>query len=379
MTPAGRGTLAAGALLTIIGVAVGYPTLTAMGITLLAAVAIALLLVGRPPDLTSTREVRPDRVTSGDPAITELTITNQGRRTSGASAGHETVGLGGIHIDIPSLEPGESVTLANEVITDQRGVFNIGPLTVRRGDPIGLARRGDISSDVTQLIVHPRIHEVSPFPAGIRRDMEGLPSGEAAEGGITFSNLREYVPGDDLRQVHWRSSAKVGTLMVRHNIDVHRPRTSVILDTTANLYDEASFEDAVRAAASIVVAAMGRRFPFTLRTTNGSVIDERSSRLSVMDFLAAVEPNDDGTDNLGTTAVEASRDPAGLSCAAITGRAGVEALQSLGPVRNRFDQLTMIRMGSGNASQVFELAGAVLINAGTSEDFANAWNRRYRR
>lgn len=376
MTAAGRGTLAAGTLIVLFGVFVGYPTLTAMGATLVAAVLVALLLVGRPPEMSSSRQVRPDRVTAGDPTVIELTIRNNGRRTNGASQGRERIGDGFLTVEIPPLEPGESVVIANEVQTEHRGIFEIGPLTVRRGDPIGLARRGDIRSDLTRLVVHPKIPLMSPFPTGTRRDLEGLPSGEAAEGGVTFSNLRDYVPGDDLRLVHWRSSARVGQLMVRHNIDVHRPRTTVILDTTRDLYDEESFEDAVRGAAGIIVAAMTRRFPFTLRTTDGHVIDDRSSRLAVMDFLAAIERSDDDTMDLGRTAVAASRDPAGLSCAIITGRAGVDALRSLGPIRNRFDQLTMIRMGSDQRSQVYELAGAVLMNVGTSDDFAHAWNRR---
>ncbi|GJM39529.1 MAG: hypothetical protein DHS20C19_28960 [Acidimicrobiales bacterium] len=379
MTAAGRGTLAIGILIGVIGLAVGYPTLVAMGATLIAAVIIALILVGRPPDLASSRVVVPDRVTSGDSAVTQLTVANRGRRTSGASKGQERFGDDLIPVDIPSLEPGESTTVTSDLSTAARGIFDVGPLTVRRGDPIGLARRGDINSDISRLIVHPRVHDVSPFPAGLRRDMEGLPSGEAAEGGVTFSNLREYVPGDDLRLVHWRSSARVGSLMVRHNIDVHRPRTTVILDTSTGLYDDDSFEDAVRATASVIVSAMTRRFPFTLRTSHGHVIDDRSSRLAVMDLLAALTPHDDETMDLGQAAVAASHDPAGLSCAVITGRAGVDALRSLGPIRNRFDQLTMIRMGSGTSSEVYELAGAVLINANTSADFAQAWNRRMKR
>ncbi|MEZ5244664.1 MAG: DUF58 domain-containing protein [Acidimicrobiales bacterium] len=379
MTPAGRGALFAGVVLSLIGLGIGYPTLTGMGATLIAAVLIALILVGRPPDMRCDRRVLPDRVTAGESAIAELTITNQGRRTNGALRGIEHFGDTGLPIEIPALDPGESVVITNEIPTERRGIFAVGPLTVRRGDPIGLARRGDIDSGLSRLVVHPQVHDVSPFPAGIRRDLEGLPSGEAAEGGITFSNLREYVPGDDLRLVHWRSSARVGQLMVRHNIDVHRPRTTVILDTSRDLYDDESFEDAVRAAASVIVSAMIRRFPFTFRTSDGHVIDDRSSRLAVMDLLAGLQRHDDETMDLGEAAVAASNDPAGLSCAVITGRAGVDALRSLGPIRKRFDQLTMIRMGSGTSSEVYDLVGAVLINANTSADFAQAWNRRMRR
>ena len=168
-------------------------------------------------------------------------------------------------------------------------------------------------------------------------------------------------------------------MMVRHNIDVHRPRTTVILDTTASLYDEESFEDAVRAAASIIVSAMTRRFPFSVRTSAGQVIDDRHSRLAVMDFFAAIMPHHDAGLDLGATAIAASRDPGGLSCAIVTGRAGVDTLRSLGPIRSRFEQLTLIRMGSVEAAGVHQLVGAALINTRTSEDFALAWNGRHRR
>ena len=378
MTRAGQGTLTAGLLIAVAGLYSGYPALTAMGATLLISVVIALLLVGRKTDLHAERRVRPDRVTTGDPASSVLTITNRGRSAMGRSVVHEHVGDQVVTIDLPPLDPDESTTVEHELPTERRGIYQVGPLTVRRGDPIGLARRGDTTSELAQLIVYPYIHTITPFPAGMRRDLEGLPSGEAAEGGITFSNLREYVPGDDLRLVHWRSSARVGELMVRQNIDVHRPGTTVILDTSADVYDDESFEDAVRAAASVIAAAMTRRFPFTLRTIDGQVINDRASNIAVMDFLAAVKPSTDTKLSIGSAALAASRDPAGLSCATITGRAGVDALQSLGPLRNKFDQLTMIRMGSVETAQVYQVGGATLINAGTSTDFAQAWSRGHR-
>jgi len=378
MTAAGRSTLAVGLVIIVAGLAAGYQALTSMGATLVGAVVIALLLVTRRADITSTRKVRPERVASGDEARTELTVTNRGRHAIGAGTMQERIGDRHVAIELPPLEPGESVVIDHALPTDRRGVFTIGPLIVNRGDPMGLAQRGDRSSQQSRLIVHPKTHPVTPFPVGLRRDMEGIPSGEGAEGGVTFSSLREYVPGDDLRLVHWRSSAHVGELMVRRNIDVHRPRTSVILDVSQGVYSEESFEDAIRSVASIVQAAITRRFPFTLHTTDGAVIDDRSPQLAVMDFLAEIEWTTDPKSSIGRAALEASRGPTGLSCATITGRAGAEALESLGPLRHRFDQLTMVRMGSSESSQVYKIGGAVLINAATSIDFANAWNRRVR-
>ncbi len=379
MTSAGRFTLLAGVGLTALGVVSSYAAVVSMGVTLLLAVLLAIILSGRRADLRSDRTVRPRRVTAGDEAVTEITITNHSRRGTGPSVAYEWIGDRQEPINIPALDPGESVVVEHPLTTDHRGIYTVGPLVVHRSDPIGLAQRGDSRSKVDELIVHPFVHPVSPFPAGFRRDLEGLPSGEASAGGITFSNLREYVPGDDLRLVHWRSSARVGELMVRHNVDANRPRTSVVLDVSKAVYSDESFEDAVRSAASIVVAAMARRFPFTLRTTDGAFIDDRSSRIAVMDFLAGIERKETPDFDLGRAAFDTSKDSGGISCATFTGRAGVEVLRILAPLRHRFDMLTMVRMGASTSTEVHELSGAVLINAPTSREFADAWNRRMKR
>ncbi len=376
MTPAGRGTLLAGVLIVALGILSGYPALTTMGATLLAAVVVALLLVGRRADVAAVRRIRPDRVTVGDEARTELTITNRSRRPISASTVFERVGDTHVAIDIPALDPDESIVVTHELPTDRRGVFAVGPLTVRLGDPLGLARRGDAASDQGHLIVHPAIHDVSPSPTGLRRDMEGLPSGEAVEGGITFSNLREYVPGDDLRLVHWKSSAHVGDLMVRHNIDVHRPRTSVILDTAAARYDHDDFEAAVRATASLVVAAMTRRFPFSLRTTHGETFDDRLPRLAVMDFLAAVAASASPSDELNAAVLTESRNPTGLSCAVVTGAADDGTVEAVAELQHRVDRLTIVRMGVGSDAAVQRIGRVTVVDAATSEDFAHAWNQR---
>ena len=100
--------------------------------------------------------------------------------------------------------------------------------------------------------------------------------------------------------------------------------------------------------------------------------------ISVLDFLSGVEVSPERTATLGATAFEASRGNPGLSCAVVTGRANVEDLQSLGPLRARFEQMSIIRVGAGEGAEIHELSGATLINAATSEHFAQAWNRRMR-
>ena len=192
-------------------------------------------------------------------------------------------------------DSGRSAVITTDLPTDQRGVFRVGPLDVTRADPFGLVRSGEPDEGITKLWVHPVVHQLEPFPSGIARDLEGPESGEALEGGVTFHTLRDYVRGDDLRQIHWRSSARSNKLMVRHNVDTNRPRTLVVLDTRAIVYSAEAFEDAIRAAASVVVASMNRGFEFRLLTTDGLELNQRMPPATIMDRLAEISLTFRGT------------------------------------------------------------------------------------
>ncbi|MFN0028422.1 MAG: DUF58 domain-containing protein, partial [Acidimicrobiales bacterium] len=220
---------------------------------------------------------------------------------------------------------------------------------------------------------------VSPFPNGTTRDLEGPTSGEAPQGGIAFHTLREYVVGDDLRLIHWRSSAKVDTLMVRHNVDAHRPRTLIVFDVNEHVYAGDSFEQAVRVVASLMMANARNHFPVRMRSTAGLVIgSESGAQLDrIMDHLAAIRPDPEAS--LRRVASQVAAERGGFSLAVITGQAGVSDLAAVGPLRSRFANVTIGRVGVRGRGGVFELPGAVLINASTSTEFAQAWNRRIRR
>ncbi len=142
----------------------------------------------------------------------------------------------------------------------RRGRIPLGPLTVERRDPFGLFRwaRRQTGDDV--LWVHPRMHPMRALPVGVVLDYEGRTHENARLGTVTFSALREYVPGDDPRQIHWRSTARLGTLVVREHIDTTEPTTTVVLDTRSEAFDADSFEHAVEVAASVVrtVETLGR-------------------------------------------------------------------------------------------------------------------------
>ncbi len=375
----GRATAVLGVALLVAGVGLGYPELVTVGVAALVVLVGAALWMLSRPKLNADRELRPNRVVEGDPATAVLTVSNRSRRRSPAMVALESFGEAFVPVSIPSLEPGGSHVRPYRLPTERRGVFQVGPLTVSRSDPFHLMQTGQQQRTTETLWVHPIAHRMLPFPNGITRDLEGPTSGEAPEGGVAFHTLREYVYGDDLRLIHWRSSAKTDRLMVRHNVDTFQPRTLVIFDVNAEVYDGDSFEDAVRVVASLMVANTQSKFPVRLRTTSGLVLgSESGDRIErILDHLAAIQPTPGA--HLAEMASQLVTERNGYSLAVITGQAGVRELAAVGPLRARFENVTIGRVGVRGRGGIYELPNAVLINAGNSAEFAQAWNRRIRR
>lgn len=375
LTNAGKTFLALGAITLALGVVFGYRTLSALGIALLLVVLIGRLWIVRRPRVAAHRVVVPERVRAGRPARSDLTITNTGRRRTSGGIALEQFGDTQLPIELPSLEPAETATITTELPTAQRGVFRVGPLDVTRADPFGLVRSGEPDEGITKLWVHPQIHQLEPFPSGIARDLEGPDSGEALEGGITFHTLRDYVRGDDLRQIHWRSSARSNKLMVRHNVDTNQPRSLVVLDTRAVTYTAEGFEDAVRAAASIVIASMSRGFEFRLLTTDGMELNQQMPPAAIMDRLAEISLSFRGT--IEETLDTVKSDLGGVSLALITGSIPSEELSRLNRFNKRFEVITVCRFTEQDVEG--GIADATVITSSSSEDFARSWNRVTRR
>ncbi len=377
LTDAGRYFLVIGAVTLISGLAFGYQTLAALGVAFLFAVLIGRLWIIRRPRVDANRVVVPERVRVGRPARSDLTIINTGRRRTSGGLALEQFGGTQLPIELPSLEPNESATITTDLPTESRGVFRVGPLDVTRADPFGLVRSGEPDEGITHLWVHPLVHQLEPFPSGIARDLEGPDSGEALEGGVTFHTLRDYVRGDDLRQIHWRSSARTGKLMVRHNVDTHQPRSLVILDTRASSYSAESFEDAIRAAASIVMASMTRGFEFRLMTTDGLELNHRMPPPTIMDRLAEVGLSFRG--GIADTLEQVRSDLGGLSMALITGTITDEELADVNRFRGRFDVVTVAQFTAGTHEWERTIPDATVLTSSSSEEFARAWNQVTRR
>lgn len=362
------------------GVALRYRELILIGLATLLVFVTAVLWTRSRPRLSVTRILQPNRVDQGSVAIATLAVTNESRRSSPAMVALERFGGSGVSVSIPRLEPGGSHHRPYRLPTERRGVYQVGPLTVSRSDPFHLMRSGQDQVPTDTLWVHPKPWQMSPFPNGTTRDLEGPTSGEALHGGIAFHSLRDYVLGDDLRLIHWKSSARTDRTMVRHNVDTFQPRTLVVFDVNRSLYEEEEdFEHAVQVVASLMVANAAHNYPIRLRTTAGLAIGSETGDRNeqILDHLAAITTTADAS--LARLAPYIASERGGFSLAVITGRAGVRELASVGPLRRRFSNVTIGRIGTQGPGEIFELPGAVLINARTAVEFAEAWTRRIRR
>jgi uncharacterized protein (DUF58 family) len=245
---------AGGVVLVGGGLVAGYPAFVGLGAAAVTAVVVALVLVVMPPRLEVTRSVNPSRVSVGEQAIARLSVRNTGRLPLLGFDAYEQIDGAPLWVAVPAISPGRTADVTYPVEARYRGLVSLGPVVLERRDPMGLARRVAALSDTRTLWVHPRLHPMRPLPVGTVPDFEGRLADRAPQGSTAFASLREYKPGDDPRQIHWRSTARLGTLLVRLRVDTSEPTTAVVLDTRSTTFDTSTFEAAVEVAASVITA-----------------------------------------------------------------------------------------------------------------------------
>jgi uncharacterized protein (DUF58 family) len=300
LTPTGGVVAAAALALGGVGWALGYVALTAVAAGALAALGAGLVATLAVPRLDVARSIEPARVERGSPALGLVSVTNTSHRRSRACDAVDVTTAGdgrppsAVLIEIPSLAARRTMAVPYRLPTERRGSMRVGPLAIERRDPLGLWHSRREVGDAVTLLVEPHVVPLDPRPVGRARHLDGPVSEQAPRGTQTFHSLREYVPGDDVRRVHWRSSARTGTLMVRDHVDTSLSSTVVVLDVRAHRYTGERFEDAVDVAASIVEASQRHGFPVRLVTSSGTVVVARAGQRgqALRDHLTTVEAVD---------------------------------------------------------------------------------------
>lgn len=268
--------------------------LGAIGVVLVV-VAVGWVVVRR-PRLAVRRAVIPDRVPVGHPSRVTLTIANGGRwRSPVATLADQVTGTVGARLWLAALHPGAAVEVAYQLPTHKRGRVVIGPLTTTVTDPFGLSSRARPGAGLAQLLVLPHVDAIAPVPhAGGRDPHAGQIRPNLLGLSTDFYALRNYVRGDDLRRVHWRSSARAGELMVRQEEQPWEGRVTVLVDSRSITGSRSALELTISAAASILTASSRRGDGVRLVAPGG--IDTGSATGPdhldrVLDELAVMEPS----------------------------------------------------------------------------------------
>ncbi len=297
LTRTGTVTAVVACTLALTGRVFGFLELLLIGAGLLGVVLVSLAWVRtRRVRVEVRRTVVPGRVDAGQPAQVDLEISApDGGRSPVLELTDPVTGTRGARLQVAPLRGGERTLATYQLPTARRGVVEVGPLTLTARDPFGMSRRSFPAAGTTRLVVYPRIDVIAPLrrTLGTRTHVGADRGASHADRGDDFHALRPYVVGDDLRRVHWPSTARHDQLMVRQDRHPRQGRLTVVLDVdTATIHPEA-LDEAVSVAASVLTA--NRRRGDLVRLVAGDGTDSgylrEAARLdAVLEYLAVVEP-----------------------------------------------------------------------------------------
>ncbi|MDN4477747.1 DUF58 domain-containing protein [Demequina sp. SYSU T00039] len=279
-----------------------------------AAIAGAVLLATAAPFLIGSVPYRVrllldrDAVVAGERAEARLVVDNPQQRAALPGRVDLPVGDGLVEVEVPYLRGGAEHVEPVEVPALRRGIVSVGPAVTTRYDPLRLLERHRVWEERRTLYVHPRTVAVPSTSLGWVRDLEGDPVRTLTTEDISFHAVRPYERGDARRHIHWASTARTGTLMVRQFEETRRSLLTVVLDLDRASYaDDEEVELAISAAGSLgvralrdgrdVEAVVGGEVPGFARASLRALRHLRvTSPRALLDDLSGVEASDTTVD-----------------------------------------------------------------------------------
>jgi uncharacterized protein (DUF58 family) len=350
------------------------------GLVAVAAVMSAVTKVR----IEVSRELHPPRVHAGSPSRVEVRVVNSGHRRSPLLSLHDAVsGTRGARLMVGPLAPDEAARAAYRLPTERRGILTVGPLDVQLTDPFGLTQVSMTASGASELTVYPHIDELSPLPLTSGNDpLAGAEHPNSlGRGGEDFYALRDYVVGDDLRRVHWPSTARHDELMVRQDELPWQGRGTVVVDVRSSTNTVESLELVISAGASIVAAGSRRQDLVRLVTTEGSDSGFAAGHAhveAIMEHLASVEATNDSGFQLVLDRL--TRSAAGGALVIVVALVSPGDLDRMARLRRRFGSLTVVQFDRsawepGAAPAQGGLGGAAMMRITGAASFAETWNQ----
>ena len=349
VTPRGWTVAGVAILFALAGRVLGIVELYGLAAAALALVVGAVLFVRSSRfKLEAIRELRPPRVHAGTGSRVELSVRNTSGRRSPVLSARDPFdgGRRWARFLLAPLAPGELARAAYRLPTEDRGVFDIGPLEVQLSDPFGLSTRMFMAAPATKLTVYPRVDDITPLPLAQGNDpYTGADHATSLSwSGEDFYALREYQTGDDLRRVHWASTAKLDELMIRQDEMPWQGRATVVLDVRRDVHTPESLENAVSAAASIISACWRRNSLVRLLATDGfdsGFAEGHAHREAVLEHLAGIKL--DRRTHLTPVLAALRRQGTGGALAVVT-TAGAPSgdLDGVARMRSRYGSITLV-------------------------------------
>jgi uncharacterized protein (DUF58 family) len=367
----------AGLALIVLWYALGEAELLLTGLILVTAQIVAIVYVRlRTPRLEINRRLGSSTVHDGDSTTVTLLLDNLSRRSISHLTIEDDVNrLGVATFEVARLKRQESTTATYRVTCRPRGVYRVGPTMVRANDPLGLAEMSAGTGPVDRIVVYPAVEELSGFPIIRGQDpaMQASRPEHARRGGEDFYTLREYQRGDDLRRVHWPSSAKTDELMIRQLETPWQSRALVLLDVRSSSFEsQEAFEKAVSGAATIVTHLVGAGFDADLWAGDAEPIDA-SRYASAMERLALVQP--DPSIDIEAVAGRIRQKGGGGALVLVTGVAD-RSLLSVQQLLTRDYPTTVLMSASDSTSQTlvgFHRMGVTTVSIAPDQPWAPAW------
>lgn len=380
LTRRGTGVLAVGVVVLAGGLVAAYPGAVALGTALLVLLGLSVASVLVPVPVTVARAVEPRTVPRLAACEVVVRLRNDSRRAPVTLTGIDHVAGEDRPLGVARLRPGERAELRTPVPTTRRGQFRLGPLRLVRQGFAGLVGTTQEHGRATTVTVVPRVLDVAAPPPGVRRGHIGADE-RVEHGGTDLVGIREYVPGDDLRRLHWATSARTGTLMVREDADPSQPHLTVLLDDRPGTHDGDGFEEAVDLAVSLVTGAVRSGSPARLTTWSGAVDTEVGAAVpGDAGPLRALESLVQRTATLGPTAPSTTSTTAGP--VPLLGRRADVLVTVTGAAVDPADVLlhtagaprsVLLVVDPAPARVVGAAGAAVVLRGPRAEDVAAAW------
>lgn len=347
----------------------GWVEFAFLGFTLLAALLVSVAFVFGRMQFRVGIELQPARVVAGERALGRLVVANAGTKSSTPSRLELPVGAGLAEFVIPALPPGGEHEELFAVPTNRRAVIVAGPAVSVRGDQLGLLRRTVPWTDPVELFVHPVTARLRPSAAGLVRDLEGEITKTITNNDISFHALRAYEPGDALRNVHWRTSARTGQLMVRQYEETRRSQLIIVQSAEREHYaSDDEFELAVSVLASIGVQVIRDATRLAVVTEGLSL--RTATPTALLDDTSRIEPVRREFPTVRDFVRDATkRLPAPSVVIAVAGSLlPVADIRSIETLFGADTQTIAFRIELGSASRISRIAGTTVVTVGELSD-----------